>query len=102
RPASTERRDNQHRDAKPQANWAGNRWTADDGRVRHRGRGHKFSGRAGRRRYRRNVIKKSPIFIVGDKQNRLCPQCWVHSESLDEEGKNVLTKDRRRRRVIRG
>ncbi len=75
--AATEGRDDQRGDAKTQSNRAGYRGTADYGGVRYGGRGDIFAGRAGGRRHRRNVIKEAAIFIVGDQQERLCPQCGV-------------------------
>jgi len=73
-PPAAERRNEQHWDAKTQANGTGNCGIADDGGIGNGGCGDKFAGRPGRSRRRRNVIEEAAVFIEGEQKKSFGPQ----------------------------
>src|SRR5690349_12275460 len=62
--ASTERRNNQHGNSEAEPNRATDRRITGHGRIRKRGRGDVFAGRAWRRGDWRNVVEESAVFVV--------------------------------------
>ena len=83
KPAPAERRDHKHRHTETQADGSKNLRRANHRRIRDCGRSDVFACRARRRRHWRDVVEKSAILVIRDKQRRLRPLHWIRTQSGD-------------------